>query len=759
MTGNSLPAMTLSRSPNSKISRLPLDITYQILSYLPDVEKIKITRVCKAWQSSVRTWAQLHTRKVYETYPDILPNPTPEWEHFYKAVKISSLRPSATPSSSLKMDSIRAKVVNTSKYAAWVDGSMLHAGRMPSNGGGLEDGHFSKPLAELLSIDSKYWGEVLWIDNETGIVVVSICDDDLEGLFGFDIEKSALVWVTDLDGNEATIGKATSHSNDQDWKLHRSTAFTDGLLIKFSKDPSTRIFQLWEINSNNGKQRCIQKDLLYHPLFAFTKGSHARFERTSEGISQQMRAEGPDFHPRRSYKADTFSFRRLPFKNEDGVCDHVAVAYSFDFTGAALGPFAEEAIEEMIKLEEAVEESHEDHFHSFQNAEGTISKGGALLKDPGMQDETMPDASKYPPGLDMDHIEVSFADQSALLSHPTLGQNNDACEGSRTFFLIYNTTTGELVQRLHMPGYRYHFAPNDYRTIADQEVADIINGVNSGYVRYPNRLQIRISDLVLSDQSSAAVKIDIIQESKIQNIRSAYGMHCSADLPECWSLTARFTKGATEKKAPSFSFDADALTCSLYKVFMDSLATEPLVTNLHLESRLVINPLYRIGVYNASIPDQGHLFHRYSHFPSEVYDESDDEFDDEFDDIPDLPDMPQPVRAPPLHGPRPAFEIPKDIPAGANSLPEIAVFEEVVERRIKSLGCFSELDGHVWTYKWFNVASKHPIYQPLVEGQDPNSRMRFGWEGRVDRKGNVEDNSPLEIDEHGIKFSGIWLWD
>ncbi|RPA79962.1 hypothetical protein BJ508DRAFT_377351 [Ascobolus immersus RN42] len=800
---------------NDIISRLPLDITYQVLSNISDVEKIKITRVCKSWKQSVENWNADHTRVVHETYPTLIPAPTPEWEQFYQAVKFTTLEPSSTPSGVLQAKSARARIITTKKYSAWIDEDELFTCVLGSSStirgaiGKLQN-RFSERLAALLDGSLDYSGEVLHIDDDSGIALIAVRITShrevqrggeiqvipvtvLAGFIGFSIPGQRIEWITDTKGQPSDLKEMKKAAKDAspnwsfEYRFNTSSYFlnfTDGLFILISDDFERRTFQLWELDFTTGIRRCIQEDLLYHPLFSFTKETHTRFEPTYDDFNRDRGAEGAaDLFRGHFYKADHFDFKRLPFKNQDGLQVYAAVVYSFDLTGADFGPFGRRMpghpeFQTPLGMEKLFKAAHEllqpllrrgrvpfdmgvvqflQHISHADNSHLLLTADDPL-ELPALAEEA---------GVDLAALQAMTLEEamSTFFGQPSPdGRFEKPVECSRSFLLIFNTTTGELIHHLDLKPYQVplNVGRSPYGGMND-EIAGLLAGVHHDKVRYPAGMQLRIRNDVDDDKPmDSTVGIDVVQYTDVSNVRPYRGSY-TASIPESWSLTIRCKN--TGQDGPIFTFE-NRRNCLYKVVFHQSHGhyahdhSSLSIPNYDNVETVVINPLYQVGLYMSAVPKESDFFAEYDHFNPDnqaAQDEMLAEYNhfnpdnqmthDEFfaDDL---------ETETPIQGPRPPYVPPKDIPSGSNMLAEIIKFDEDKSRHWVS----GQDNGNAWEHKWMNVVARKPIYLPMVEGEE--HRMRAAWKLKwVPEKCHHEISEAIELDQDGIKLGGMWLWN
>ncbi|RPA88100.1 hypothetical protein BJ508DRAFT_356860 [Ascobolus immersus RN42] len=768
-----LSALSFDPFLNSDLISRSEDIAFEILSYLSDVEKIKLSRVSKSWFYRIRSYVSLHTRVAYDTYPNILPGPTPDWVKFKNAVKLSHLEPSPTPSDCLRTENMDVRFVTTKKYIAWIDGGLFSTGLLqPSDAPGRPKitSLCSHNIANLLNVDVPYTGEVLEIDERSGIALVAVNFTVwqeasgmlsykgerepltiIAGFFGFSIPDQSIVWVTNRNGKTASLKKPPKKEDSSDWSFHgRSNtsasylSFKDGLFVTASKDPAQRKFQLWELDIASGKQKCLVSDMFSAHFFVYTKSKYARYE---PKFKELRRNEIANF--RRHYKADQIDVRRLPFISNNGKRDYVAVCYSFDFTGRDLNPTRE--------FEPAEKEMMKNAQHG-QLSEMPFNIYTRLNTSPVFDIATLTSNFNNPiicnglaPEPPTDHRDMTLEQAQAMLFPLTFGQHNRArfMESSRTVVLIFDTTTGDVVCGEQLPAYTRLDAPNIMHKMRreNDEILDILYGLHPQQCRFPTGIQMYVRDLgtsSLDPTKPQSIKIDIVQYSTTQRIirDRNFPLHSPFTLPESWSFTLHCNApGESVESGPEFT-TSNKISC-VYKICQSQtyhlMSYHP--THLPLKlSRFIINPMYQVGVYNSRPPTDDDFLsdHYYNNAPHSDVDDDDDE---ETELLPN-----QPPSAPYT---RPAYiPTPDDIPKGADVLAEIIHFKEDVRLRIPAK------DEEEFERRWMNVSERKPVYMPKTEGE---KRMRAGWKTKWSPDGRrCEITEPLEIGENGIKF-GAYL--
>ncbi|RPA72681.1 hypothetical protein BJ508DRAFT_68749 [Ascobolus immersus RN42] len=177
--GTDIDTSTPHRPATDILSRLPLEITFQVLEQLSDKEKIKATRVCKSWESIAKTWQKENCQTILKKYGPIIDSPKFGWTKFRNAVKLAHIKPSSTPSGKLTHDSSNVHFVNSKKYAAWMNGKGFVTARLrPTTsvkpGESRTENETSYKLSTLLGCsNAQIFGEILSVED-SGCVLVAV---------------------------------------------------------------------------------------------------------------------------------------------------------------------------------------------------------------------------------------------------------------------------------------------------------------------------------------------------------------------------------------------------------------------------------------------------------------------------------------------------------------------------------------------------------------------------------------------------------
>ncbi|RPA75443.1 hypothetical protein BJ508DRAFT_418111, partial [Ascobolus immersus RN42] len=754
--------------------RFPVDISYQILSNLSDSEKIRITVVSKAWKQLLQKWLRAHENAIYKKYSSILSNPTSEWGYFTKTVELAAfLRPLARPTCQVGTYSeelgtytnIKAQYVSVGKYAAWVDGKVFRAGTFKQVGPDKRAQllNFRADLSALASVPDGCFGEVWHIDEKTGIVLVGLYitvtrtvyvmqaqedeQEDVTILLGyvlFNIPREKTLWVTNAEGG--TKGISIKACLATDWYHHgrgSTKHFSGPFLIRASSDEEQRTSQLWKIDLETGNQRCIQPDMLGHSTFSRSQQDEARYEPPWTAL------DGPTIagNFRNHYRADQFDIQTLPFKNSKGECDYVAVCYGFDFTGhilseAITGEFPGELVDEKVPRPdgadggEYVEKTYVLHHPaggesllSDEQREAMLAANPTIAPEEAQQlQSTIIQNGTFgvqpPPGICQTVAEAIVSSQTIMfpLRKPDGKRLAEPVEGSRCFLLIYNVTTGELVQHFRLPAYKRRLQNNiqeDVRYGGQEKVMlDILDGRHPHQVRYQTSMNMYCREPIEAPASPSfeSVRLDIVQYSKVQPIvrDSLRPAELPFNLPESWTMTLNFNKSTQ-------AFSLADTTNILYGIVTTGpdLPRHPLHLPMR-QSHIAINPLFNIGLYNSTALG---------------YDHNDPELFANLSTV-----------ASASEGEVRIFRQMPDVPNGCDMLAEIVQFEEDEERRTELVKERDDGGVTVWQRKWMKVQEREGIYLP-------ENCKRIGW---GTKKCGV--TQPVSIDEEGIKFGGLWVY-
>ncbi|RPA74288.1 hypothetical protein BJ508DRAFT_418687, partial [Ascobolus immersus RN42] len=764
------------------ISRSPIEITFHILSFLSDAEKVTVSSICKTWEQRVKAWQESHSKQISAKYASILPNATFNWEMFKQAARTSAQRPSPTPSGMFKAGSMKADIKHAGRYVAWVERDDLYTATLSTTRlekDGIQNAS-SASISGMLNLgQSKFEAHVLHVDAKDGVAIVCLWRTVIRrhegfmrtpdyitivaGFFGFDINEQRIIWKRDMHGNITDLN-TMPEEQDPDYyfptchQYSQRLIFSDGMFIKATQDIATRKFELWTMDFGTGEQKCILKDMLGHSEFDFTRAPDCRHEPRGADVRSVANYRGSN------YRADRFDIKPLPFTNADGKREYALVSWSYDFTSWLQSP--------QIIADEP------------DQPDGAADNGA----QPGPHDTDMPDAPagapagpQVPPpdligqaqnifmqallsnmeddGEAPDVIAAAAQNMAQMMMmgqipafHPMMAMGGGAHmfevdgdddpddpdhahgdgEGSKptqqTHLLIINTTTGKVVQYLALPTYMICLDEEEEKKDMDfAEIADIVCGRHPDQIRYPIGLRLDVRDLVdrYSDPTKETVLIDIVQETSIQRLVTLFPPPVLPFiLPEAWSLALVYNKEASTKDdVPTFTFERGV--SRLYKIIGGYHEDGPMCIDPN-PIKFIINPLYEMALYNCQKPERP-----YQGEPG------------------------NPHNPPPDPALRARYEAEMAVvPEGADILAELLEFSEQKEYQVTAQPDPEQRLFMPWDMKVMQVSARKPIFEPKKEG---GLWMRIGWKlSRSDPDGEMTE--PLGLDERGMRFGGCWLW-